>query len=123
MEGFNFYNNKKTGKSAEILTRIVIFEKCKKHNFENKGLKYWYDKFGNTIRIDDDNSSLDITQFINIKKSTTNIEAGYIWAPYVPIQNTEVIFNEQNFTPSKNIQSRYAITQINNNYYGIITVA
>lgn len=74
------------------------------------------------------------------KKS--NLEQGYVWAPYIPINTTSVIsgytskntirkrkiskiFNlgldvKDEFSPSKSITSRYSTKTINSKYYGTI---
>lgn len=112
--------NKKVEDENNVLTRIVLFEKCKIHDYESMGgLKYWYDKNGKTIRIDNQNSTLDLTQFIG--KNTINANTGYIYAPYIPIVNTELIC-DLDFQPNNIIQSRYATTQINNRFYGTLTL-
>ena len=52
----------------------------------------------------------------NVYRTKSNLEAGYIWAPYVPMQ---VITNSE-YTPRQSIQSRYASRMINNNLYGTV---
>lgn len=74
------------------------------------------------------------------KKS--NLEQGYVWVPYIPINTTSVIsgytskntirkrkiskiFNlgldvKDEFSPSKSITSRYSTKTINSKYYGTI---
>lgn len=114
------YLNKKVEDENKVLTRIILFEKCKIYDYESMGgLKYWYDKNGKTIRIDNQNSTLDLTQFIG--KNTINANTGYIYAPYIPIVNTEIIC-DLDFQPNNIIQSRYATTQINNRFYGTLTL-
>ena len=76
------------------------------------------------------------------KKS--NLEQGYVWAPYIPINTTSVIsgytskntvrkikiskiFNlgldiKDEFSPSKSITSRYSTKTINSKYYGTIEI-
>lgn len=100
------------------LTRIVLFEKCKIYDFENNGLKYWYNKNGTVIRIDNNDSSLDLLKYIGFKGESF-LEAGYVYAPYIPNVITNSIFD---FNPSENIISRYATKQINNNYYGLVVI-
>ena len=74
------------------------------------------------------------------KKS--NLEQGYVWAPYIPINTTSVIsgYTSKNtirkrkisnifdlgldikdeFSPNKSITSRYSTKTINSKYYGTI---
>lgn len=76
------------------------------------------------------------------KKS--NLEQGYVYAPYIPITTTSVIseYTSKNvsrkrkinkifdlgldvkdeFSPSKSIMSRYSKKIINTNYYGTIEI-
>jgi hypothetical protein len=115
----DLYKTEKELKKELVLTRIVIFEKCKPYDFKNNGLKYWYDKNGKVIRIDNDDSSLDMTQFIAFKGESF-LEAGYVYAPYIPVMATQTIV-ESSFLPSEKIKSRYAMTQINSNLYSTIT--
>lgn len=119
------YSNKKYEDENQVLTRIILFEKCKIHDYESmSGLKYWYDKNGKTIRVDNDNSTLDLTQFVILKGKEdvfTNVNTGYIYAPYIPILNTEIIC-DLDFQPNNVIQSRYATIKINNRFYGTVTL-
>lgn len=48
-------------------------------------------------------------------KSETFMEAGFIFAPYVPIYESE------EFQPRQGISSRYATATVNNRYYSTIT--
>ena len=76
------------------------------------------------------------------KKS--NLEPGYVYAPYIPVTTTSVIsgYTSKNvsrkrkinkifdldldikdeFSPSKSIMSRYSKKIINNNFYGTIEI-
>ena len=124
MDKYTIYKTEKELDKELVFTRIVIFEKCRKYDFKSiGGLKYWYDKNGKTIRIDNDDSSLDIAEFIDIVdivgfKGNTFLEAGYVYAPYVPVFTTP----EVSCTPSEQIASRYSKKRINNNFYGTISV-
>jgi hypothetical protein len=50
------------------------------------------------------------------------LDAGYIYAPYVPLQLTPTMYNPFNMTPIKGIMTRYAKKMVNNRYYGVISV-
>lgn len=50
------------------------------------------------------------------------LDTGYIYAPYVPMALTPVMYNPHNFAPIKGICTRYAKKLINNKYYGAIVV-
>ena len=56
-------------------------------------------------------------------KGKSLLDAGYIYAPYVPLQLTPTMYNPFNFTPIKGIMTRYAKKMVNNRYYGLIDVA
>lgn len=55
-------------------------------------------------------------------KGSSLLDSGYIYAPYVPLQLTPLMYNPFNFTPIKGIETRYAKKMVNNRYYGVITV-
>jgi hypothetical protein len=56
-------------------------------------------------------------------KGDSLLDTGYIYAPYVPMQLTPVIYNAANFAPVRGIITRYAKKMVNNRYYGAIKVA
>lgn len=53
-------------------------------------------------------------------KGVSLLDTGYIYAPYVPMQLTPVIYNYNNFAPVKGIMTRYAKKVVNNRYYGAL---
>lgn len=55
-------------------------------------------------------------------KGNTFLEAGYIYAPYIPLQLTQTIFDANDFTPRKGIMTRYAKKMVNNRFYGVIYI-
>ena len=55
-------------------------------------------------------------------KGNTFLEAGYVYAPYIPLQLTQVIYDPNDFTPRKGIMTRYAKKMINNRFYGVIYI-
>jgi len=55
-------------------------------------------------------------------KGKSLLDAGYIYAPYVPLQLTPTMYNPFNFTPIKGIMTRYAKKMVNNRFYGRIVV-
>jgi len=56
-------------------------------------------------------------------KGKSLLDAGYIYAPYVPLQLTPTMYNPFNFTPIKGIMTRYAKKMVNNRYFGTIDVS
>ena len=55
-------------------------------------------------------------------KGDSLLDTGYIYAPYVPMQLTPVVYNYNNYAPTKAIMTRYAKKVVNNRYYGEIKV-
>lgn len=55
-------------------------------------------------------------------KGNTFLEAGYIYAPYIPLQLTQTITDPNDFTPRKGILTRYAKKMVNNRFYGVIYI-
>jgi len=55
-------------------------------------------------------------------KGTSILESGYIYAPYVPMQLTPVMYNPFDFKPIRGIMTRYAKKMIMNRYYGRVYV-
>ena len=53
-------------------------------------------------------------------KGSSILESGYIYAPYVPMQLTPVMYNPFDFKPIRGIMTRYAKKMILNRYYGKI---
>lgn len=55
-------------------------------------------------------------------KGSSILESGYIYAPYVPMQLTPVMYNPFDFKPIRGIMTRYAKKMILNRYYGKVLV-
>ena len=55
-------------------------------------------------------------------RGNTFLEAGYIYAPYIPLQLTQTIYDPNDFTPRKGIMTRYAKKMVNNRFYGVIII-
>ena len=55
-------------------------------------------------------------------KGNTFLEAGYIYAPYIPLQLTQTITDPNDFTPRKGIMTRYAKKMVNNRFYAVIII-
>lgn len=54
-------------------------------------------------------------------KGKSLLDAGYVYAPYVPLQLTPTMYNPFNMTPIKGIMTRYAKKMVNNRYFGVVT--
>lgn len=55
-------------------------------------------------------------------KGTSFLEAGYVYAPYIPLQLTQTIIDPNDFTPRKGIMTRYGKAMINNKFYGVVII-
>ena len=55
-------------------------------------------------------------------KGKSLLDAGYVYAPYVPLQLTPTMYNPFNMTPIKGIMTRYAKKLVNNRYFATIDV-
>lgn len=55
-------------------------------------------------------------------KGNTFLESGYIYAPYVPLIVTPVIYAQEDFTPRKGVMTRYGKRMVRNDFYGTVTV-
>lgn len=55
-------------------------------------------------------------------KGSTFLESGYIYAPYVPLILTPVIYAQEDFTPRKGIMTRYGKKMVRADFYATVTV-
>lgn len=55
-------------------------------------------------------------------KGGTFIDAGYVWAPYVPLQVTATFLDPNDFTFRKGLRTRYAKKLVRTEFYGTVTV-
>ena len=51
------------------------------------------------------------------------LETGAVYAPYVPMIMTPLVYDPQNFTPRKGVMTRYAKKMVRNEFYGKVIVA
>ena len=51
------------------------------------------------------------------------LETGAVYAPYVPLIMTPLVYDPKNFTPRKGVMTRYAKKMVRPEYYGTVTVA
>lgn len=54
-------------------------------------------------------------------KGNNFLDAGYVYAPYVPLQVTPTFMDPNDFTFRKGVRCRYATRMLRNEYYGVIT--
>ena len=50
------------------------------------------------------------------------LETGAVFAPYIPLIMTPLVYDPTNFTPRKGVMTRYAKKVVRTDYYGVITV-
>ena len=51
------------------------------------------------------------------------LETGAVYAPYVPLIMTPLVYDPQNFTPRKGVMTRYAKKIVRPEFYGKVIVA
>jgi hypothetical protein len=51
------------------------------------------------------------------------LECGYVYYPYVPLIMTPLVYDPNTFTPRKGILTRYAMTMVRPEYYGLVVVS
>ena len=56
-------------------------------------------------------------------RGTQFLEAGAVFAPYIPLIMTPMVYDPKTFTPRKGLLTRYAKKMLRPEYYGIIKVA
>lgn len=56
-------------------------------------------------------------------KGTQFLECGAVYSPYIPLMMTPLVFDPNTFTPRKGIMTRYAMTMVRPEYYGLVVVA
>jgi hypothetical protein len=55
-------------------------------------------------------------------KGQNFLDAGYVYAPYVPLQVTPTFLDPDDFTFRKGLRTRYATKMLRNEFYGRISV-
>jgi len=55
-------------------------------------------------------------------RGTQFLETGAVFAPYIPLIMTPLVYDPTNFTPRKGVMTRYAKKVVRNDFYGKITV-
>lgn len=56
------------------------------------------------------------------RKGSGFLESGYVYAPYVPLQVTPVIFDPDDFTPRRGVSTRYGKKMVRPDMYGLVIV-
>jgi hypothetical protein len=51
------------------------------------------------------------------------LETGAVYAPYIPLIMTPLVYDPTNFTPRKGVMTRYAKQMVRPEFYGTIKVA
>jgi hypothetical protein len=63
------------------------------------------------------------TQILIGLKGNNFLDAGYVYAPYVPLQVTPTFMDPADFTFRKGVRTRYATKMLRSEYYGVINVS
>jgi len=56
------------------------------------------------------------------RKGTSVLDSGYIYAPYIPVTMSPMMYNYHTGAPGKMLMTRYAKKMVNNRFYGVIYV-
>jgi hypothetical protein len=56
-------------------------------------------------------------------KGSAFLECGAVYAPYVPLIMTPLVYDPNTFTPRKGIMTRYAMTMLRPEFYGLVYVS
>jgi hypothetical protein len=62
------------------------------------------------------------TEILTGFRGTQFLETGAVFAPYIPLIMTPLVYDPTNFTPRKGVMTRYAKKVVRNDFYGKITV-
>lgn len=57
------------------------------------------------------------------RKGSSFLESGYVYAPYVPLQVTPVVFGVEDFVPRKGVMTRYAKKMVRPDMYALVVVS
>jgi hypothetical protein len=66
---------------------------------------------------------MDETKILVGLKGAGYIDAGYVYAPYIPLQMTPSFLDPNDQTVRKGVRTRYATKMLRPEYYGVITVS
>ena len=55
-------------------------------------------------------------------RGTQFLETGAVYAPYIPLIMTPLVYDPKNFTPRKGVMTRYAKKMLRGEFYGKIFV-
>ena len=56
------------------------------------------------------------------RRGSNFLESGYVYAPYVPLILTPVIYGQEDFTPRKGIMTRYGKRMVRSDFFATVTV-
>ena len=66
---------------------------------------------------------IDETKILVGLKGRNFLDAGYVYAPYVPLQVTPTFMDPDDFTFRKGVRTRYATKMLRPEYYGVVNVS
>jgi hypothetical protein len=55
-------------------------------------------------------------------RGTQFLETGAVYAPYIPLVMTPLVYDPTNFTPRKGVMTRYAKKIVRPEFYGLIQI-
>ena len=56
------------------------------------------------------------------RKGNSFLESGFVYAPYVPLQTTPLIYDPDTFVPNKGVMTRYGKKMVRPDMYGLVVV-
>jgi hypothetical protein len=56
------------------------------------------------------------------RKGNSFLESGFVYAPYVPLQTTPLIYDPDTFVPNKGVMTRYGKKMVRADMYGLVVV-
>ena len=63
------------------------------------------------------------TEKLIVGKRKIKFDAGYVYAPYIPLWTTPLIHDPNDFTPRRGVMTRYAKKMVNGNFFATVTLA
>lgn len=102
------------------MKREIITEKWRKWDYiDSLGIKVWLDRYGEICRLEDENGNRIPSVGLLGFKGNEFMQAGYVWAPYVPAYETTITQEQlvSDIIKASNIISRYSEKKINSAYY------
>ena len=110
-------------------TIATILETIEGFTAETDGTKDFFDagfksigSYRNRFKIYKNPYDVDGNQMILGYRGTGIMDFGAVYAPFIPLVMLPMIYEPENFVPTKGVYTRYAKTMLRNDYYGVVLV-